>query len=84
MRMSKRFVAGLWIALMAGGAFAPPALAAGSDVARYPTTDADSSGTMMEPHYRIGVPEPRVRAFVKAPWNDATDREPFQHRHAGW
>jgi hypothetical protein len=68
----------IWIALMIGSAFATSALAVGSDVVRYPTAGAYSSAAMKaKEHYDIGVPAPRLRIFVKAPWTDATRRTPF-------
>lgn len=47
-------------------------------VVRYPTAGAYSSAAMKaKEHYDIGVPAPRLRIFVKAPWTDATRRTPF-------
>jgi hypothetical protein len=41
-------------------------------------TDGYSSAAMKaKEHYDIGVPAPRLRIFVKAPWTDATRRTPF-------
>ena len=37
-----------------------------------PMSDTYSSGTMLEPHYTMGVPAPRLHAFVNAPWTGAT------------
>jgi hypothetical protein len=70
--MNKQNIAGALIALMVEDAFASSVLRAGSDVARYPMSYTYSSGTMLEPHCTIGVPAPRVRAFVNAPWTGAT------------
>ena len=47
-------------------------------VVRYQTAGAYSSAAMKaKEHYDIGVPAPRLRIFVKAPWTDATRRTPF-------
>jgi hypothetical protein len=69
--MSKRGMVVISTALIFGTALAAPARAAGSDVVQYPKAEA-----AMGQHYDMGIPVPRVRAFVKAPWTDATSRAP--------
>jgi hypothetical protein len=51
------------------GALAAPAQAAGSDVVRYPKGEAYQSARI-DQHYGTGIPAPRLRSFVNAPWTN--------------
>jgi len=73
--MSKGKLIGLCIALAAKGALVTPAFGAGSEVARHAFLAVDRSAA--EQRYGIGIPAPRARAFVKAPWTEAHHRASY-------
>ena len=74
--MNKRRNLGILIAPLRG-TFIACALGAGSDVVQYPANEP-STGRPVKEHHGIGVPMPRVRTFVKAPWiEDVRHSEPF-------
>ena len=79
--MNKRRNLGILIAPLRG-TFIACALGAGSDVVQYPANEnpanEPSTGRPVKEHHGIGVPMPRVRTFVKAPWiEDVRHSEPF-------
>jgi hypothetical protein len=76
--MNKDLVMKAWIVAMVS-AIATPALAIGSDVVRYPKPEGYQSPSIGE-HYGIGIPAPRLRSFVNAPWVNANTLRRFDLR----
>ena len=76
MSRDKGAVVGIGVALMFAAVFATRASAAGSDVVHYPPAEAYRK-TALEDRFAVGVPAPRVRAFVGARWSDARSHQPL-------
>jgi hypothetical protein len=73
MKIGKRRLLAAWVALLIGGSFVSPALAAGSDVVHYPRAETYKD-TAVQEHDEMGVPMPRTRAFAHARWADDAAR----------